>query len=196
MVLFSEFAGKTASFILQGVYDRYRLWAMSPDLITFMRALDLKPIFGNTANVEELLGYLRVIEETDFTVLPKMWRQLSVRANDKSPGRVGIGADFVFYDPHLRFTLTEEDALVRANADRPATPDEHPRGFVCGESSDGWSYEVDRMDEEFVAPESDEEDEWRQSPSAGAAIPAGNVVTVPSPAVRGGGVCDTDIVRR
>lgn len=83
--------------------------------------------------------------------------------------------------------------MVHANAVRHEITDEHPRGFVFGEASGGWANEDDLMEEELVAPESDEEEGWGQSAGVGADVPEPvNVVALPSTVVRGG-ACDMDI---
>lgn len=66
----TEMVVKTAAFVLKEAYDQYRLWALSPRTVRFSRELNLLPVLGFHANVNEYLCQLRVIEATDFTVLP------------------------------------------------------------------------------------------------------------------------------
>lgn len=163
VVAFTEMVAKTASFIIQEVYDNYRLWALSPHTIRFARELDLKPVLGNQANVEEFLSLLRVIETTDFGSLPTSWRNRSTRANERSPGRVGPGADWVYYDPHQRRCVDADVARERANAPRPPIPPGHPVGYDFDVIPDGWiddtnnGYEDDQDDDNIMGDANDEE---------------------------------------
>ena len=95
VVAFTEMICKTAAYILQDVYDSYRLWALSAVTIRCCRELNLVPVLGNQKNVDEFLSLLDVIESTTFTDLPATWRQRGERAHDCSPGRSGAGADWL-----------------------------------------------------------------------------------------------------
>lgn len=139
--VFTEFICKTATFILQEVYDNYRLWALSADSIRCLRELDLSTVLGHQDNVDELHRLLDVIESTNFAELPSTWRQRGERAHDLSPGRVGPGADWVYYDPWRRQILTEVVARQKANEERPPIPDGHPTGFNFDFNAAGWNNE-------------------------------------------------------
>lgn len=71
VVPYTEFAAKTAEILLFEVYDSYRLWCISSDLIRNIRKLDLIRVLGSCANGEECERSLRVIKSTNFTTLPK-----------------------------------------------------------------------------------------------------------------------------
>lgn len=54
VVALSEFAAKTAAFILMEVYGQFRLRALRAIAITHILALDLVSIFGNGEHASEL----------------------------------------------------------------------------------------------------------------------------------------------
>ena len=135
---YTEMVAKTAAFILQEVYDNFRLWAVSPHTISFSRELDLVPILGNRENVDEYLHLLRVVERTDFAQLPPTWRARGEKKEDSSPGRVGPGGDWLYYDPFARRAISEADAKRFAARERPPIPEGHPMGFDFDTAPDGW----------------------------------------------------------
>lgn len=61
VVVLTEMVVKTATFILQEVYDQYWLWALSPHTARFSRELDLLPVVGSEVNIDEYLDLVRVI---------------------------------------------------------------------------------------------------------------------------------------
>lgn len=162
VVIFTEFTCKVASFILQDVYDNYRLWALSSDTIRCLRGLDLVGVLGNQENVDELHRLLDVIDSTNFNQLPESWRQRGERMHDYSPGRVGPGADWMYYDPWARRTVTEAVARQKAEEPRIPVPEGHPTGFDFDFPAAGWN--VDNT--AFVAAQGtvDEDEEGDEAP--------------------------------
>lgn len=71
-----------AAFVLMDAYDRFRLWAFSPTLISLSLFLDLDGALCNEDYAHELRRLLRDIHETDFTSLPNWW---SARGDCESP---------------------------------------------------------------------------------------------------------------
>ena len=141
VVAYTEFAVKVAAFILMDAYDRFRLWALSPTLISQLLMLDLDGALGNAENARELRRMLRVINDTDFSSLPNWW---SARgdAESRSPGRTGIGADWVYYDPWQRCKLpTAEEAEYRRRNAPTQIPFGHPRGWDFTSATPGWTAE-------------------------------------------------------
>lgn len=130
VVAYTQHVAKTASFILMDAYDQYRLWALSSDMIRFLRELDLLPVLGNEGNVAELLGFLSIIESTEWERVDSRNRLRGVKGDQLSysPGRVGPGGDFVGYDPwrKVRVSHEERSKLVRVSRPRPAG---HPVGW-------------------------------------------------------------------
>lgn len=51
------------------MYDTYRLWALSTDLIQDIGELDLDCVLGSRRNADELRRLVEVIETMDFTIL-------------------------------------------------------------------------------------------------------------------------------
>ena len=132
VVAYTEFAAKTAAFILFEVYDSYRLWALSGVMIANIRALDLPRVLGSRANADELERLLRVIERTDFSKLPNNWSRRG-EGRSLAPGRRGAGADYLFYNPHNERAISYEDAYYLFRAPRARMPVGHPVG---------WDYEA------------------------------------------------------
>lgn len=134
MTVYNGFAVKAASFILQDVYDKYRLWSIPPRLMTLIRGLDLSTVLGNRENTEELDRLLGVIEETDFSVLPNSWTSRGGGEGVRRPlgglclGRRGAGGDFVYYDPWAQRKLSDAEAAQKMRGPRRPLPVGHPIG--------------------------------------------------------------------
>ena len=126
----TEHAAKTAAFLLFEAYDNFKLWAIPQVLIDGIRRLPLARVLGNQANADELLRLLLVIESTDFEELPNGWRSRTRRSDGKefSPGRRGVGADWVYYDPWKRQLIDRTTAEVRSYT-RLQMPLDHPIRF-------------------------------------------------------------------
>ena len=68
VVLYSEFAANVAAFLLWEAYDHYRVWALSPTLIGFIRRLDLTRVLGTRADADKMLQLLEFIERTNWSL--------------------------------------------------------------------------------------------------------------------------------
>lgn len=60
------------------------------------------------------------------------------RSPDISPGCVGCGADFVYYDPRRRCDISETEGLLLPNVTRHAIPDGHRTGWSFDNIPDSW----------------------------------------------------------
>lgn len=92
VVAYIEFAAKAEAFLLVEVYDSYRLWCFLTEMIRNIRRFDLVRVLGSHGNAEEPERLLRVIERTNFAMLPD---DLSRRGEGRSmaPGRRARGVD-------------------------------------------------------------------------------------------------------
>lgn len=180
---FTEWAVRVAVFLLQEVYDTYRVWAISPTLIGFIRKLDTSVPLGCGTNVEELRSLLDVIENTDFRRLPVAWRRRTSRVNDASPGRIGEGADFVYYDPFSRKLIDQTTAERRRRMIRSVPPG-HPVGYEYGQDVAGWGGE-------YGATAGNNDPRELALDRGGWVEPA--VVDVPNPYAGAVGVTDPDV---
>lgn len=68
---------KTAAFIMQELYENYRLWAVNSHTVHFCCDIFVILIMGTQVNVEEFLSLLIVIEDKDFSRVPTGWRNSS-----------------------------------------------------------------------------------------------------------------------
>ncbi len=137
VVAYTEQVAETAVWLLFEVYDSLRLWWVSPDTIRGIRALDLRVVLGNQANVDELESLLCVIEGTRFEREPVAQSLRYTEANG-CLGRTGPGGDFIYYDPWAEKKLTPkeyQEKLVRA---RPQMPAGHPTGYDFDAVVEGW----------------------------------------------------------
>lgn len=73
VVDYTNFLAKTAELILQEKYGKYWLWAVCPHKIRVNRELELLPILGNQANVDEFFGMLILIERNHFDIISPTW---------------------------------------------------------------------------------------------------------------------------
>lgn len=64
--------------------------------MNFCRELDFLRVLCSQFNVGAFLSLLRVIEDTDFSLLPSYRLNLSSSNLDHSPGRTESGADFFY----------------------------------------------------------------------------------------------------
>lgn len=196
VVVLTEMVAKTASFILQEAYDCYRLWALSPHTIRFIRELDLSLVLGNQVNVDELLGFVQVIEDTDFKSLPGRWKNRSSRSVEKSPGRIGVGADWVYYDPHERRCIDEATAKAKLAGVRASIPTGHPVGYEFDALAGGWEDPVTAGGDDEVMH--DEVSEGEDCGWEGDGVASGAASGAEPSFSQGGGVVhsDTDVVRQ
>lgn len=111
---------KTTYLVLKEVYDHFRLWAISPHTIEFSSELDLVPILGNRENDDEYFGLLRVIKRTNLN---------REKTDDRSPGRVGTGGDWLYYDLFARREISELKQKLSAARQRPPIAERHPVGW-------------------------------------------------------------------
>ena len=127
---YTDHAAKSACWLLQDVYDRFRLWCFSSDLREAIRELDLTAVLGSKHNQDEVHRLLTVMDNTDYRQYPVAWRNRGDRHvhADRSPGRTGPGADYILYDPWSRKKITkaEADHLMKNRRRRPAG---YPTGF-------------------------------------------------------------------
>lgn len=138
VVVYIEMVTKTADFLIQEVYDKFRLWAVSPQTISFSRELNLVPVIGNQVNVDEYLVLLRVIERTDFSQILSTWRAHGENKEDHSPGHVDAGAAWMYYDPHDRSPIGEADAKRLHAREGAQIYEDHPIGLNFDASPGGW----------------------------------------------------------
>ena len=134
MLAYTEKTARTCAFIMMDAYDNYRLWNVSQRMISFMRKLNLVPILGNQANVDEFNHMLGLIEDTNFRTLPTTWRSDGKRRH----GTYMVGAEFMYYDPYKRVCITqlEYDCLWRRR--RPLRPANYPTGYDYTQPIPGW----------------------------------------------------------
>lgn len=100
--------------------------------------MDFIQILGNQENSEELLGILFVIERTYFATLSPMWISRGEKREDRSPGPVGPGADWIYYDPIAYRAIGKVDARHLVARVRPPIPDWHPVDFNFEMTPAGW----------------------------------------------------------
>lgn len=78
-----------------------------------------------------------MIEQTDVSQLQPTWRARGEN-KDNSLGRVGTGADWVYYDPQDRRIIGEEDVKKISARESAPIPEGHPIGFNFDASPGGW----------------------------------------------------------
>lgn len=173
VVAYTEFAVKTAAFILMEVYDNFRLWSLSPDMIGAIRSLDLTRALGCVENVRECLALLDVIEGTNYEALPSSWRNRGTRfVESRSPGRCGPGADWVYFDPWARRKVWRDEAESLMRARPRDIPDGHPMGWDFSVVPGGWrAPEVDTGMTEGAAGEGVNEDGFMSGGAPSASHP-------------------------
>lgn len=90
--------------LLYKVYDDYRLWLVPPDIIQFTRKLGMamQSCLGSTRNDNEVHELMYFLVNTQLDILDASWRCRSDKHTEYHRGRVGGGADFVYYDSFLR----------------------------------------------------------------------------------------------
>lgn len=76
---YTEFEEKKMAFILAEVYDVYRMWNLSSEVIRNILALDIVHVLGSRANADELELLLRVIERTNFAMVTDSWSRRGER---------------------------------------------------------------------------------------------------------------------
>lgn len=124
MVGYTEFVLRVMLFLLYEAYNN-RIWEVSPDLIRLARYLDLETPLGSIENGTEAFRIMTVVESTRFASLPESLRQ---HANYESGtiGRVGAGADFVYYSIQQNHAVAGND-LYRLMHRCRIVPDGLPR---------------------------------------------------------------------
>ena len=129
-IFYTEHIARVAAFLLWDLYDNYRVWALSPRVIGFIRSLDLTYVLGGRQNYEEVLAIVDLIERTEWSEVDEANRNRGDTRQDHSPGRVGPGGDFVWCEPGTLRLLGREEALSRAAAGPPGEhrpiPPGHP----------------------------------------------------------------------
>ena len=157
-VFYTEWAVKTAVFILWDVYDNCRLWYLQPTTIDHLKRLDLRVPLGGSDNSSEFRRLLAVIEQTDWSAVPKEWsRRGKLNRRDHSKGRDAEAGDYIFYDPWSG----EKVSAARASelrAQRPAMPVGQLTGYTLADEP----YEGEALDaqqEAQDAPQNDPEPE-------------------------------------
>lgn len=83
------------TFLLCKIYDKLRLWAVSPDTNRLAWDLNLEPVLGTTEYVTQAMRILDAVIGTRFDTLPERWRNRRER-DSRSVGRVGPGADYFY----------------------------------------------------------------------------------------------------
>ena len=130
-----------AAFLLWEAYYNYRVWAISPTLIGFIRQLDLTRVLGTQADAHELHQLLELIESTDWEFdLEANRSKASERRRDFSKGRVGAGGDCIWYNPNTRSVIPEQEARACSRAER-VVPQGHPTGYAFDDNrprASGW----------------------------------------------------------
>ena len=129
VIAYTGFAAKTACYILQEVYDHYRLWSLSKAMLAAIDRLDLRVVLGSQHNVDELVRLLDVIRSTDFNAVSSSWQIRGKRTYEYSPGRRVSGGDFIYYDPWSRRKLTEAQHTILSRQPRRRIPHGYPTGF-------------------------------------------------------------------
>lgn len=109
MVAYTEIIARTVAFLLFDVYASFRLWAVSPDTFHLACDLNLKPVLGPMYIVTESMRILDVAGNTRFDTLPVHWRNHS-EYDSGGVGRVGPGADYLYYNIHSKRSITENEA--------------------------------------------------------------------------------------
>lgn len=137
-IAYTTFAACVAAYILFEVYDNYRLWALSRDLLRDIRKLDLVRVFGWEANFDELRRLLEVIEATDVAGLNPNWTPRG-RLQSLSPGRHGPGADWFYYNPWARRVASGAELRAYFASNNRTIPDGHPRCWDHTAVPDGWA---------------------------------------------------------
>lgn len=69
-VAYTQLATKVGAFLLVEVYDNYRLWCTSSEMIRNICGLDLEWLLGSCTNAEDLYHLLRLI---DHRISPDFW---------------------------------------------------------------------------------------------------------------------------
>ena len=130
-VAYTELCVYTASFIMRDVYDRFRLWALSPTILEHLLVLDLDGPLGSGDNAREFRELLGVISDTESHNLRHWWSARG-EGGSRSPGPVGRGADWVYYDPLRREKVSASVAENRLRNAPTAVPAGHPVGYDYG----------------------------------------------------------------
>lgn len=138
VVALTERVVETVALVMQETYEQYQMWPLSLLAVRFSRALDLVSVLGSQVNVNEYVDLVKVIESTCFAALMMAWCSRGTRAPDRSPGRVGPGADFVYYDPHLRQCVARSVAQAGAARVRRIVPEGHPLEYDFSAEAGGW----------------------------------------------------------
>lgn len=117
VVIYTEFVANVACFVLWEFYDTYRLWWLSRTRV-----------LGCQADVDELLIILRLIESIHFSRKDGSWTRRGNFSSDHSPGREGLGAHFVYFDPWQKARISEAEAIALVKA---SCRSKQPKNAVC-----------------------------------------------------------------
>ncbi len=137
VVAYTEQVAETAVWLLFEVYDSLRLWWVSPDTISRIRALDLRVVLGIQANVDELESLLCVIEGTRFGRKP-VAQSLRYTEVNGCLVRTGSSGDFIYYDPWAEKKLTQKEYQQKLVQERPQMPVGHPTCYDFNADVEGW----------------------------------------------------------
>ena len=179
VVVYTEFVAQVAAFVLWDAYDNRRLWALSPDMIRFIRELDLSRVLGSAENFQELLRLVNRIEQKDWLTVPETNSSRSRGARggpgrqsrryhvDHSPGKTSAGGDYFHFDPRTNEEITAEEARERGKADSWVVPAGQPTGYRHVPQAElGWSAEqVQQVDDDESESGSEEEGEVGEAES-------------------------------
>lgn len=118
VVAYTERVVRLCAALLLAVYAEFRLWYVPPDVIGFARDLGMgmKVTLGSHTNVREVMELLEIIESTDFTTLPEVWRDRNPRPVDFHRGGTGRCGDYLYYDTFRRQEIDATTASSRVAA--------------------------------------------------------------------------------
>lgn len=130
-------AVKKSRLILQEVFDKYRLWGYLI-MIHFSSELDFLPILGNEANFWRLSRLLLLIERTNSVSLFPKCQALGEKSDESSPGSIGSGEDWMYYDPVAGSGIGGAEARHLSTSAIPPIPDGHQVHFNYDMDPDWW----------------------------------------------------------
>lgn len=101
---------------------------MSTEMMRNNLRLELVRVLESSANYGELELLVGVIKGTDFSALPDDWSRQG-KGRSLAPGRLGRGADYMFYNPHIERALTENEAWHMVRPPSALLTAGHPVGW-------------------------------------------------------------------
>ena len=137
-VLVTEFSALVAKELLIQVYHHFKLWRLTPHLITWIRRLRLPDVLGSKRNAAEVTALLRIIETIDWRFAERTFHRLAPRSDRfhvdalgrrRQPARIDVDlGDFVYYNPWNAQFLPNRDSVLEHPF--PLMPQGHPVGLV------------------------------------------------------------------